>query len=254
MRLAGVAGKVAVVTGAAGGIGTAVTAALVGHGAIVAAIDVDGAGLSALADRHSGRGPGRRRSSRRTSVIDRIETQLGAIDFLVNVAGVLRPRGVLDLSDEDWSTTFAVNATGVFHVSRAVARKMIGRRAGAIVTVASNAATVPRMTMAAYSASKAASVAFTKCLALELSRYSIRCNVVSPGSTDTEMLRGLWTGPDAEATAIAGVPDQFRLGIPLGKIARPADVADTVLFLLSDNAGHITMQNLCVDGGGALGA
>jgi 2,3-dihydro-2,3-dihydroxybenzoate dehydrogenase len=261
MELPGIRGKIAVVTGAAGGIGSAVAAALVEQGAVVAAIDTDGGRLTGLADglRH---GPGRvevfkadiTSSDEIASVVERIDTDLGPITFLVNVAGVLRPHVVLDLTDEDWNATFAVNATGVFHASRAVAGKMAARNAGAIVTVASNAANVPRTTMAAYSASKAASIAFTKCLALELAQYSIRCNVVSPGSTDTAMLQSLWTGSDGASGAIAGSPEQFRVGIPLGKIARPADVADAVLFLLSDSSGHITMQELCVDGGAALGA
>jgi 2,3-dihydro-2,3-dihydroxybenzoate dehydrogenase len=107
--------------------------------------------------------------------------------------------------------------------------------------------------MGAYSASKAAAIAFTKTLALELAKYSIRCNVVSPGSTDTAMLRTLAGSADPAVGAIAGDAANFRVGIPLGKIARPSDVADSVLFLLSDNANHITMQELFVDGGAALG-
>ncbi|NUT91693.1 MAG: SDR family oxidoreductase, partial [Saccharothrix sp.] len=220
----------------------------------------DGAGLEALAD--AVRGGGRIEVYKADvssgveigAVVDRVAAEFGRIDFLVNVAGVLRPRSVLDTSDEDWSTTFGVNATGVFNTSRAVARHMIeDGRGGAIVTIASNAAAVPRSRMAAYGASKAASVAFTKTLALELAEHSIRCNVVSPGSTDTPMLRTLTGGADPSAAAIAGDATQFKVGIPLKKIARPSDVADAVLFLLSDHANHVTMQELFVDGGAALG-
>ena len=97
-----------------------------------------------------------------------IEREIGPIDMLVNVAGVLRTGLIHSLSDEDWEKTFNVNSTGVFNVSRAVARRMVPRRTGAIVTVGSNAAAVPRMHMAAYAASKAAALMFTKCLGLEM--------------------------------------------------------------------------------------
>ncbi|RKT55142.1 2,3-dihydro-2,3-dihydroxybenzoate dehydrogenase [Saccharothrix australiensis] len=262
MELAGIRGRVAVVTGATGGIGSAVTSALAGHGAVVAAVDVDGGGLEALAGRLRST-PGRvevvkadvTSAAEVAAAVDRVDAEVGPIDFLVNVAGILRTGGALDLSDEDWAATFAVNTTGVFHASRAVARRMVAAgRGGAIVTVASNAGSVPRARMAAYGPSKAASIAFTKALALELAEHSIRCNVVSPGSTDTAMLAALNGRAEAEAAAIAGDPAAFRVGIPLGKVARPSDVADAVLFLLSDHANHITMQELVVDGGAALGA
>ena len=107
--------------------------------------------------------------------------------------------------------------------------------------------------MAAYAASKAATTIFTKVVGLEVARLGIRCNVVAPGSTETEMLSALWTDGDWRRSSIDGVAEQFRLGIPLGKVAQPADVADAVLFLLSDRAGHITMHHLTVDGGATLG-
>jgi 2,3-dihydro-2,3-dihydroxybenzoate dehydrogenase len=169
------------------------------------------------------------------------------------MAGVLHPAETLSTTDEAWHETFAVNTTGVFHTSRAVARRMVSRRSGAIVTIASNAGSVPRMRMAAYAASKAATVAFARCLGLELAPYGIRCNVVAPGSTDTTMFRALHTEGDPVRSAIDGDLTAYRVGIPLGKIAQPADVADAVLFLLSDRAGHITLQTLFVDGGAALG-
>ncbi len=82
----------------------------------------------------------------------------------------------------------------------------------------------------------------------------MRCNVVSPGSTDTPMLAGMLSGPAGKERLVAGLPEQFKLGIPLGKIARPDDIADTVLFLASDQAGHVTMQQIVVDGGATLAA
>nr|WP_084144865.1 2,3-dihydro-2,3-dihydroxybenzoate dehydrogenase [Amycolatopsis jejuensis] len=187
-------------------------------------------------------------------VVEDVERELGPIGIGVSVAGVLRPGSVCDTSDEDWASTFAVNATGVFTVLREIARRMRVRGSGALVTVGSNAAGVPRAGMAAYAASKAAATMLTRCLGLELAGSGIRCNIVSPGSTDTGMQRLLWTDENGAAQVIAGNPEEFRVGIPLGRIADPADVADAVLFLASDRARHITMQNLYVDGGATLRA
>ena len=94
---------------------------------------------------------------------------------------------------------------------------------------------------------------FMKCLGLELAQYNIRCNIVSPGSTETDMLRMLWQDGKGKDEFINGVPETYRLGIPLKKIAAPKEIADAVLFLASDRASHITMQNICVDGGATLG-
>ncbi|ADO71388.1 2,3-dihydro-2,3-dihydroxybenzoate dehydrogenase [Stigmatella aurantiaca] len=255
----GTTSKVALVTGAAQGIGAAVVRALAGSGP-VAALDTQAEKLSALAtDLGQGRGrvvPYRadvRDSAAVEAVVEQVERELGPIGILVNVAGVLRTGAAVEFSDADWETTFAVNTQGVFHVSRAVARRMVPRKAGVIVTVASNASGTPRMQMAAYAASKAASAMFTKCLGLELAPHNIRCNVVSPGSTDTPMQRALWTDERGGDAAITGSLETFRVGIPLRRLATPADIADAVVFLTSDQARHITMHDLCVDGGATLG-
>jgi len=240
----------ALVTGAARGIGAAVVAALAADGHRVAATDLRMP--EGLPDAAHGLVMDVRDDSSVTAAVARAEELLGPVDVLVNVAGILRAGPVADAPDADWHDVFDVNAAGVFRVSRAVARRMTARGRGAIVTVASNAAVVPRAHMAAYAASKAAAAQFTRCLGLELAPYGIRCNVVSPGSTDTPMLHGLWTGPDGEAATVAGDPGRFRIGIPLGRIAQPADVAAAVAFLASDRARHITLQDLRVDGGAAL--
>jgi 2,3-dihydro-2,3-dihydroxybenzoate dehydrogenase len=130
---------------------------------------------------------------------------------------------------------------------------MINRRRGSIVTVSSNAGHMPRTDMAAYASSKAAATMFTKCLGLELAQFGIRCNIVAPGSTNTEMLKLLWQDEKGEENVIKGSLETYKTGIPLHKIATPSDIAEAVLFLSSDKAGHITMNSLCVDGGATLG-
>ncbi|HET6355665.1 2,3-dihydro-2,3-dihydroxybenzoate dehydrogenase [Streptomyces sp.] len=251
---------VAVVTGAAGGIGAEIARSLVAAETPVALLDRDVLALWELAAELDSTGV--RVIAVATDVTDsgdvdsavaKVEVELGPIEYLVNAAGVLRSGQAAQLTDEEWDTTFAVNAGGVFHMSRAVARVMVPRGSGSIVTVASNAAATPRMSMSAYAASKAASAMFTKCLGLELAAHGIRCNVVAPGSTRTPMLTAL-QGDAAERASIEGVPDAYRVGIPLRRIAEPSHIADAVLFLLSERASHITMHDLTVDGGAALGA
>ncbi|HEX7841712.1 MAG TPA: 2,3-dihydro-2,3-dihydroxybenzoate dehydrogenase [Kofleriaceae bacterium] len=255
----GFEGKVALVTGAAQGIGEAVARALGEQGAHVAVVDVNADHLGALAADLSAKGRRAgayaadvRDKSAVEAAVERVEAEMGPIGALVNVAGVLRMGPVVEMTDDDWKFVFDVNTHGVFYVSRAVAKRMAARRSGAIVTVASNAAGVPRMHMSAYASSKAATVMFTKCLGLELAAHGIRCNVVSPGSTDTPMQRSMWTDDSSPRRVIEGSLETFKVGIPLRKLAQPSDVANAVLFLLSDGAGHITMQDLYVDGGAAL--
>ncbi|MFI9454241.1 2,3-dihydro-2,3-dihydroxybenzoate dehydrogenase [Amycolatopsis sp. NPDC052450] len=245
----GIEGKVALVTGGARGIGAAVVDGLVGAGAIVAAVDLtEGPSRDGVTSFVADVGD----SAAVARVVDEVERELGPIGIGASVAGVLKPGSVCETSDEDWAATFAVNSTGVFTVLREISRRMVPRRSGVLVTVGSNAAGVPRAGMAAYAASKAAATMLTRCLGLELAGSGIRCNIVSPGSTDTEMQRLLWTDENGADRVIAGNPEQYRVGIPLGRIAEPGDIADAVLFLASDRARHITMQNLYVDGGATL--
>lgn len=252
--------RIALVTGAAGGIGEAVVRTLAERGARVAALDRDPTRLAESVKRLTACGlrvtavPADVTSSADVDrAVNTVEDTLGPVDCLVNAAGVLRLGEARKLTDQDWTDTFAVNATGVFHVSRAVVDRMVARGGGAIVTVASNAAGTARTEMAAYAASKAAATAFTKCLGLEVAAHGVRCNVVAPGSTDTPMLRGMHQGDTAVRTSVDGTPAAFKTGIPLGKVARPGDVAEAVAFLLSDQAGHITLHSLTVDGGATLG-
>lgn len=266
------------VTGAAGGIGRAVVARLLAGGQRVVATDISAPALDQLATEH---GPGTaadgllhtsvldiRDAAAVDALIDRLERDHRPIEGLVNAAGILHAGSALAQDDDAWAAMHDVNVSGVMRVSRAVARRMAVRHRGSIVTVASNAAAVARDGLSAYAATKAAARQYTLCLGIELAPLGIRCNVVSPGSTNTPMLTGAWSADPAsrddeqvaaaigaaERRAVAGTPEAFWPGIPLGRIAQPSHVADAVTFLLSPQASHIALHDLRVDGGATLGA
>ncbi len=232
----GVTGRHVLVTGAAGGIGGAVVVALESVGAQVSAWDqagVDGVRAVDVRDQDVVREAWRA-----------TEAAGGTIELLVHAAGVM---------SDDWDVCMAVNAGGVRNTLDVATSAMIDRgTAGSIVVLSSNAAAIPRTAMAEYAASKAAATSYTRSVGLAVAGHGIRVNVVSPGSTLTPMLTGMWTSDTDRERVLTGTPEQFRLGIPLGRIADPADIASTAVFLLSDAARHITMHDLRVDGGATL--
>lgn len=250
---------VTVVVGAGKGIGRAVATTLARNGTTLALLDVDAAGLRETARLVGGNCSTTEVDVRDAAAVARavtdIETDIGPIDGLAHVAGILHVGGILDSDDEDWRTIFDVNLFGLLNVVRPVGRAMRTRQRGSIVVVGSNAAGVPRMSMGAYGSSKAASTMLTRILGLELAQYGIRANIVAPGSTDTDMQRSMWADPADERHArpvIDGDLATFKTGIPLGRLASADDVADSVAFLLSEQARHITMQSLYVDGGATM--
>lgn len=253
-------GRIALVTGAAQGIGEAITHALCGQGATVAVVDKQREPLERLAAELSRQGCLARAfpmdlkdNEAILRAVARIEEELGSIDILVHAAGRLRTGRLESFADEDWNELLAVNVSSVFQLSRAVSARMIPRRRGVIITVSSNAAAVPRMEMGAYAATKAAATMLTKGFALELAEHGIRCNIVSPGSTDTPMLRSMWQDGQGAQQTMEGSLSAHRIGIPLRKLATPEDIAEGVLFLASHRAGHMTMHDLRIDGGATLG-
>lgn len=252
---------VTLVVGAAQGIGraTAETLARAGHRLVLA--DRDPAGLRKTAALIGDGTPVHPLDIRDHDAVefavDSIESEHGPIERLAHVAGVFTTGSVLDSDPSDWQRMFDVNVTGMLSVLRTVGRAMRQRRSGSIVVVGSNSAGVPRMGMGAYGSSKAAAAMIVRVAGLELAQYGIRANIVAPGSTDTAMQRSLWEDPDDDdgaRGAIDGDLSQFKVGIPLGRVADPADIADSIEFLLSDRARHITMQALYVDGGATLRA
>ncbi len=188
------------------------------------------------------------------SIVQQVENEIGAIQALIHVAGVLHEGNLCDLEEQEWDDMFDINVKGVFNVTQAVSRMMKERKEGVIVTVGSNAASVPRLGIGAYGASKAATIMYMKSLGLELAPYNIRCNIVSPGSTYTDMQTSLWTDESSEQKVIEGNLENYKVGIPLRKIAKPSDIVGVILFLISEYSNHITMSNIVVDGGATLGA
>jgi 2,3-dihydro-2,3-dihydroxybenzoate dehydrogenase len=250
--------SIALVTGAASGIGLAVATALCRQGRSVALCDRDPERLGLAADGlRSELGADLRtypldvRDGQQVErVVAELEQTFGLLSSVALVAGVLHLGTASEISAQAFEDSLATNLMGVFNVARATTRRMSARRRGALVTVASNAGNTPRLDMAAYCSSKAAAIMFTKCLGLELAAHGVRCNVVCPGSTDTPMLRAM-VG-DNLSGSVAGNLERHRLGIPLGRVASAEDIANVVLYLLSDQARHITMQALTVDGGATL--
>lgn len=248
-----------IVTGGGQGIGRAVALELVKSGAKVAILDINASALeqtllllrqtspncmALLCDVSN--------AIQVQQTVRAIADKWLAIHGLVNVAGTLVLGPIETLTDQQWQQCFAVNMFGVLNLCRAVIPFLKQQPEAAIVTVGSNAATVPRNNMAAYAASKAACHQFMRTLGLELAP-KIRCNIVAPGSTNTAMQEMLGTNEMHRQKILHGSNEDFRLGIPLGKIAEPQQVADVILFLLSNKAKHLTMETITVDGGASLG-
>lgn len=253
-------GQTVLVTGAARGIGLSVVTQLLAQNARVLATDVRIETLlnnsESLRMRY---GDQLQCSALDVTQTDNIAAEIealhqrhGTIHHLVSCAGILHLGSIHDMPFEQVQETFMVNTFGILGVMQAMSPLMKEARRGAMVIVGSNAANTPRPNMGAYSASKSALHMLVKSMGIELAPYGVRCNIVSPGSTRTDMQLQLWNQHYGEAQAIAGDSSTYRLGIPLQKIAEPVDIANTILFLLSDAANHITMHDLRVDGGATL--
>lgn len=242
--------KVALITGAAQGIGRSIAEVFAENGACVGVADVqveqarqtahaiNATGGSAFALALDVTDPANVQAA-----VDTVIDRLGHIDILVNNAGILRPHLIVDLPPQDWELVFRVNVFGAFLCSQAVARQMIRQgTGGSIINIASASGKKPDMKGAAYCASKSAVIGLTRVLALELGQYGIRANVILPGATDTPMLRDVFA-------KIPGAEQELLAKTPLGKFAAPRDQANAALFLASELASHITGEQLVVSGG-----
>jgi NAD(P)-dependent dehydrogenase (short-subunit alcohol dehydrogenase family) len=241
--------RVAVVTGAARGIGQAIALRLAGEGAHVVLNDLQeemladterliaghgGVSLRVAADIADRADTGR--------LADRAVAQFGRLDIWVNNAGITRDALLLTMTSEQWDAVLRVNLTGTFNGCQAAAAHMATAGGGSIVNLSSRAY-LGNIGQANYSASKAGVVGMTRTLALELARHGIRVNAIAPGFVDTEMARA--------------VPEEVRervvKAIPLRRMARPEEIANVALFLASDESSYITGQVLVVCGGRSVG-
>jgi NAD(P)-dependent dehydrogenase (short-subunit alcohol dehydrogenase family) len=252
--VASFAGKVALVTGAAMGLGAAIAEALVEEGAAVGMLDVNEQALEGAVGSIVARGgraiacPGDVSDSKVAAMaVERVVDTYGGLDVLVNNAGVVRYGALPAFPEEDWDFVLGVNLKGMYQTARFAIPHMRARGGGAIVNIASVQAYWSHQGAVAYSASKGGVVAFTRALALDHAREGIRVNAVAPGSVRTPMLL------DAAQRSNPENPDEalatFAQTHPIGRLIEPQDVANVVLFLLSDKAGAMTGATVLVDGG-----
>jgi NAD(P)-dependent dehydrogenase (short-subunit alcohol dehydrogenase family) len=241
-------GQVALVTGAARGIGRACAIALAQAGADVALGFRDVREHGAVPEAIEGLGrralPLQMDVTRRAEIdaaVDETLRRFGRIDVLVNNAGIGPPRAAEDVREEDFDQTLAVNLKGTFFVSQAVGRAMIARRSGRIVNLSSQAGFVALPTESVYCMTKAAIAHLTKCLAVEWGPYGVRVNAVAPTFVRTPGTVK-WLQDDA-------FRQDLLSRIPLGRVGEPVDVAATVVFLASPAASLVTGATLLVDGG-----
>ena len=239
-------GRVAVVTGAAGGIGAAIAAALVEAGAAVGVWDLDGRRAKEVADGFGGRAVGVEVDITSRASVEAAaaatESAFGPVDVLVNNAGIDTIEPFLQSEEATWERIVAVNYLGTVRCCHVLVAGMVERGSGRVVNIASDAGRVGSSGEVVYSGTKGGVIAFSKALAREVAAKGVTVNVVCPGPTDTALL-------DQVAEASQKLYDGLSKAVPMRRIGQPADIAPAVVFLASDDAGYITGQTLSVSGG-----
>jgi len=239
-------GRVALVTGAARGIGAEIANALSAAGAAVAVADLDLPAAEVVAKSLPGKAVAVAIDvadpATVASAVDRVEEALGPVDIVVNNAGIDRIQRFVDSDEATWDQLIGVNLKGPIAVSRATVGGMLERGWGRIINISSDAGKVGSSSEAVYSATKGGVIAFSKALARETAAAGVTVNCVCPGPTDTALL-----GQVAEYNQ--RLFDSLSKAIPMRRIGRPADIAPLVVFLAGDGANYITGQALSVSGG-----
>lgn len=237
-------GQIAIVTGAAAGIGHTIAARLAEQGARIVGVDIAPALADAIDDLpgegHLALSANIADASEAAGAVDRVVAELGAPTILVNSAGIGRFAPGEDLSEKDWSSTLAVNLSGSFFMAQAAGRAMLEAGYGRIVNIVSQAAEIGLPEHAAYSASKAGVLGFTRVLAVEWADRGVAINAISPTIADTALAREIWVGEKGE---------NARAQIPAGRFVTPEEIASLALFLAGKDSAMITGENVRIDGG-----
>ncbi|MDT4904566.1 MAG: hypothetical protein QOH52_2582 [Pseudonocardiales bacterium] len=248
MTTAGLEGRVALVTGAARGMGRAIATRLAHDGASVVVNDSTEEVLAEVSEELRGAGAtvmaiGADVTSSQAvrAMFDAIESELGPVGVLVNNAGVLRPTRFLEISEAEWRLVLDVNLTGSFLCSQSALGQMVRGGWGRIVNMSSTAGkNISTMGGAHYTAAKAGVLGLTRAAAKEFAGQSITVNAVCPGLIDTDMVRQTISAQDADA---------YARSFPIPRLGRPEEVADLIAFLASDRAGYITGASYDINGG-----
>ncbi len=248
----GLRDRVALVTGAARGIGATTARLLAGRGMLVAINDVNAEAAHQMAERLSADGfracsvPASVCSSTDVqAMVRRVEEELGPLWLLVNNAGAFSHGPTAEMSENAWDEPFDVDAKGIFLCSQAAIKSMMPRRRGRIVNIGSIAGLIVRTNQIAYCSAKAAAIHFTRCLAVEMAPHGITVNCICPGMTWTDMLSASAKARGLDLDAMVGL-------IPAGRMATEEDHAHLVAYLASDEASHLTGQIITVDGAQSL--
>ncbi len=248
--MAGLDGRVALVTGGARGIGAATARRLRADGARVALLDLDEAGAVATAAEVGGIGVGCDVTDGAAvqAAVERVVEELGSLDIVVNNAGVTRDNLLFKLTESDWDTVIAVHLKGAFNVSKAAQKHMVAARWGRIINLSSVSALGNRG-QANYAAAKMGLQGFTRTLAIELGPFGITVNAVAPGFIVTEM-----TNATAERLGLTPVQLQeaSAQAAPVRRVGFPEDIANAIAFFASADSSYVTGQTLYVDGGAKI--
>ncbi|WP_410678925.1 3-oxoacyl-ACP reductase FabG [Avibacterium paragallinarum] len=236
-------GKIALVTGATRGIGRAIAEELSAKGAFVIGTATSEKGADSISAYLGEKGKGLvlnvADQQSIEAVLAQIKAEFGDIDILVNNAGITRDNLLMRMKEEEWFDILQTNLTSVFHLSKAMLRAMMKKRAGRIITIGSVVGSMGNPGQANYCAAKAGLIGFSKALAKEVASRGITVNVVAPGFIATDMTEALTE--EQKAATLANVP--------AGRLGEPKDIAKAVAFLASDDAGYITGTTLHVNGG-----
>jgi 3-oxoacyl-[acyl-carrier protein] reductase len=254
-------GRVAVVTGAASGIGRATAEVLATSGAVVYCADVVEAGaaetaaaVTAAGGSAVGRGVDVSRAAEVTALVEEAVAAHGRLDVMCNIAGMMLDGAILDLAEDDLDRIMAVNLKGVLYGCQAAGRVMVAQGSGSIVNMSSAATLAPSPGIGAYAITKAAVLQLTRTMAVEVGRRGVRVNAVAPGFVPTGMTARYYRRPDGtiDEDLREQVLAPMRRFAPLGRVGTPADIAYCVLYLASDAAGFLTGQCLSPNGGVAM--